>query len=465
MPAAFWHPCPALHSAAISPTESSRTPVEVVSSLASISSCRIAGSSRDPSIRCGTSWLYRTSALWLFGSRTMLEMLAISAGAAAPVVVSGWPCARVVWVVAACRSRFAAISLPPSKPAQIPTARSRQAATGAAHKPAILFRICWPSRSYQRSGGSASSAPSNFDRERAARLASGSITGRAPASAFSASNCSRSLPHSGHPARCRSSSCACSSASSPYAASTIRSCATSHFISTSFQPPKVPQCSSKTPPSDRDLLPQSRQLCSQLLCRSKERILGGFFRSVQHFSNHAQPQSLVVLQFKNHPLARRQLLQRGLNPLSQYLAVQLLAGVRKRPVVRNRGQQVNLPAGVIHQHRAVLAPRLAPPQLVQAKIGHNPVNPRIKRALKPEISQIPVGLQEGLLVNILCVVLTPRQAQSQPENLVLILPNQRVKGRPRPCLRLADQLHLRLARLPAPLGALPSVFCPGRLHA
>src|ERR1035437_5575131 len=75
------------------------SPVEVVSSLASISSCRIAGSSRDPSIRCGTSWLYRTSTLWLFDSRTMLEMLAISAGAAAPVVVSGWPCARVVWVV------------------------------------------------------------------------------------------------------------------------------------------------------------------------------------------------------------------------------------------------------------------------------------------------------------------------------------------------------------------------------
>ena len=47
---------------------------------------------------------------------------------------------------------------------------------------------------------------------------------------------------SGNPAQpvmCRSSSCACSSGSSPYAAVTIRSCASSQFIATSFQPQRI----------------------------------------------------------------------------------------------------------------------------------------------------------------------------------------------------------------------------------
>ena len=55
-------------------------------------------------------------------------------------------------------------------------------------------------------------------------------TGCASASTFSASNCSRSAWQSGQPATCRSSSCICSSGSSPYAAVTIRSCASSQFM-------------------------------------------------------------------------------------------------------------------------------------------------------------------------------------------------------------------------------------------
>jgi ribonuclease HI len=101
-----------------------------------------------------------------------------------------------------------------------------------------------------------------------------------------------------------------------------------------------------------------------------------------------------------------------------------------------------------------------PPQLVQAEVGHNPVNPRIKRALEAEIPDIPVGLQKRLLVNVLGVVLAAGQVQRQPQHLVLILPHQRVKGRPRTRLRLANQLHLRRARLHPLLGALRSVPLP-----
>ena len=54
---------------------------------------------------------------------------------------------------------------------------------------------------------------------------------------------------------------------------------------------------------------------------------------MQHLSDGAQPQSLVVLQLKYHAFARRQLDERRLNLLSQKLAVELLGGTGKRPVV------------------------------------------------------------------------------------------------------------------------------------
>ena len=68
-------------------------------------------------------------------------------------------------------------------------------------------------------------------------------------------------------------------------------------------------------------------MSSQLLCRSKERIFGGLFRGVQHLSDGAQAETLVVLQFKNHALARRELAQRLLNAFPQHLAVQFAIGI------------------------------------------------------------------------------------------------------------------------------------------
>src|SRR5690349_16124808 len=76
------------------------------------------------------------------------------------------------------------------------------------------------------------------------------------------------------------------------------------------------------PWSCRSALPQSRQLSPQLFRRSEERILGGLFCCIQHLSDRSQPESLIMLQFKNHPLARRQFAQRSLNPLAEYLAIQ-----------------------------------------------------------------------------------------------------------------------------------------------
>src|SRR5580704_17599158 len=112
----------------------------------------------------------------------------------------------------------------------------------------------------------------------------------------------------------------------------------------------------------------------------------------------------------------------------------------------------------------VFAASLLASQLIQAQVCDDPVNPCIKRTLKTEVADVSVSLQESFLVNILGVVLAPGQVQSQAQNLVLILPHQRIKGGPRTRLCFADELHLRSPRLQALLSALSSVHRRGRSH-
>src|ERR1700722_2011620 len=50
---------------------------------------------------------------------------------------------------------------------------------------------------------------------------------------------------------------------------------------------------------------QASQLAAQLACRTEKRILHRFFRRAQCVADGAQFQSLVVLQFEYHALARR----------------------------------------------------------------------------------------------------------------------------------------------------------------
>src|SRR5215472_5643647 len=101
---------------------------------------------------------------------------------------------------------------------------------------------------------------------------------------------------------------------------TMRSWANSQFILTSFQPQKGvarPRYSS----------PQTRQLPAQFLGCAEECVLGGFFRGVEHFSDGAQTEALVVLELKDHALARGEFRERILNAGAEDLAVELAGGV------------------------------------------------------------------------------------------------------------------------------------------
>src|ERR1700722_8076949 len=112
-------------------------------------------------------------------------------------------------------------------------------------------------------------------------------------------------------------------------------------------------------------LAKTCQLSSQLFCRSEERILGSLFRCVEHLADGAQAEPLVVLEFKNHALARSELAERSLNACAENLAIKFFRGVGVGAVVGDGAQHINLVAGVIEHHGMVFAARLFTAKLIE----------------------------------------------------------------------------------------------------
>ena len=182
------------------------------------------------------------------------------------------------------------------------------------------------------------------------------------------------------------------------------------------------------------------QIRSQLSCGPKQRIFRRLLCRAQHLADRPQLQPLIVLQLKDCSFARRQLAQRLVNPFAHHLPVQLASRVRHRPLVGDVRHQVHLIATGIQYRRRIFPAALSPPQLVQTKIRHNPVEPRIEAALEAEVSKVPVRLDKGFLVNILRILLVAEHMQRQPQHRLVIPPHQCIKRSALALLSLANQL-------------------------
>ncbi len=113
-------------------------------------------------------------------------------------------------------------------------------------------------------------------------------------------------------------------------------------------------------------------------------------------------------------------------------------------------------------------------QMIEAEIGNDAVDPGIEGTLKTETAQILVGLEEGLLINVLSVRLRSRQVQRQPQHRLIVMTHQDLEGRAVSLLRLADQTRVvnavalrcqRAPRIPIQRGVLVVAACsvPSRL--
>jgi hypothetical protein len=136
-------------------------------------------------------------------------------------------------------------------------------------------------------------------------------------------------------------------------------------------------------------------LRSELLGRAKERIFGGFFSGVQHLSDGAQAETLVVLEFEDHAFAGSKPGERLLDAAGQDFAVELLGGVGEGPIVGDGRQDVDLIAGVVDDDGLIFAAGLTTPELIEAKVGDDAVDPCVEGALKAEVADVRYALRKA----------------------------------------------------------------------
>ena len=99
-------------------------------------------------------------------------------------------------------------------------------------------------------------------------------------------------------------------------------------------------------------------------------------------------------------------------------------------------------AAGVDDYRLLFPAGFAPPQVIEAQVGNDAVDPGIEGTFEAEICQVAIGLEEGFLVDVLGILLRPCQAERKPQNWLVVLAHQGFEGGPRAFLRFADQLGL-----------------------
>src|SRR5260370_12130113 len=82
---------------------------------------------------------------------------------------------------------------------------------------------------------------------------------------------------------------------------------------------------------------------------------------------------------------------------------------------------------------------LPPPQMIQAYVGHDAVQPGVETAFEAEAVQIAVNLKEGFLVNVARIFWTLHQVHGQPQYVAVEAAHQFLESRAIPGLCLDDE--------------------------
>ena len=90
-----------------------------------------------------------------------------------------------------------------------------------------------------------------------------------------------------------------------------------------------------------------------------------------------------------------------MNVLPELIAQQLAFRIRSRSRFRLAIEEITCgPFAFIRHRRLIFPPARSPPQMIERDVGHNPVKPGIKAALKSKAVQIPVNAEKAFLINI-----------------------------------------------------------------
>src|SRR5580658_3786611 len=124
---------------------------------------------------------------------------------------------------------------------------------------------------------------------------------------------------------------------------------------------------------------------------------------------------------------------------AQLTAHQVAFWIRARPAIRNLIEYIVLLPGRVRRYRRIFLAHLPLSQVIKTKIGHDAVDPGIKRALETKIADALVRLQESFLVNILGFGFRAGEMESQPQHCLVVVPHQLLESGATAALRLADQ--------------------------
>src|SRR5580693_2604870 len=148
---------------------------------------------------------------------------------------------------------------------------------------------------------------------------------------------------------------------------------------------------------------QASQLAAQLPCRAEKRILHRFFRRAQRVADGSQFQSLIVLQFENHALARRKPFHGRSDASLNLFAKQLPLGIERRAVFALALKEIRdafLMIPGVRFGRLIFWAGLTSSELIEADVGDDAVEPGVKAAFETKTVEIAVNLEERLLVNV-----------------------------------------------------------------
>jgi len=97
---------------------------------------------------------------------------------------------------------------------------------------------------------------------------------------------------------------------------------------------------------------------------------------------------------------------------------------------------------VVHFRRLIFGTRLPAAQMVEAHIGDDAVQPGIEGTVAAKLRQGPIGLDEGLLGNVLRLSRVAHIAHDQLDEFVLVLEHQRIERPLVPALHAAYQAQI-----------------------
>ena len=117
------------------------------------------------------------------------------------------------------------------------------------------------------------------------------------------------------------------------------------------------------------------------MCGPKRSALDRCLRDIEDLTDGLEPQSVEMFQFEYRSFSQCQFLQGAQYVCFHFSPRQLLLGVVGRSFIRDLIKQVLLLTLYIHHDRAAFPTAPLPPQVIQADIRDDAVNPRREGAV------------------------------------------------------------------------------------